>query len=423
LNPCVAGETCDEANGACIISANCSTSTPTWQNTPIAGQSGIFTVKFDAIPSNTNMDGLVTLSVGPSATFSDAAVLVRFNQSGNIDARNGGSYAAAATIPYTPGQTYHFRADIDVPAHVYNVYVTPNGASEQTLATAFAFRSEQGGVTSLDHWGLWGGIGSHQVCNFVLLVCQVDSDGDGINDCDDGCPNDVNKTAPGICGCGVPDTGDSDGDFVGFEGIGEDIAAAMEALTARVPEVREAVLWGLCDGASAAAFHAARQPRVGGLVLVNPWARSEATVAEARVKHYYARRLLAGEFWRKLLSGKLNPARALGGFLANLRTARGGGNGDPGEAEGAGDLPERVGRAIADYTGPVLVVLSGADLTAQEFDQAVLRSPARGVWAARANVTVRRLDGANHTYSTKTWRSQVHAWTLEWLAAGSDSGA
>jgi TolB-like protein len=38
-----------------------------------------------------------------------------------------------------------------------------------------------------------------------------DSDNDGLPNQIDGCPDDPNKTAPGICGCGVPDT-DSDGD-------------------------------------------------------------------------------------------------------------------------------------------------------------------------------------------------------------------
>jgi hypothetical protein len=39
-----------------------------------------------------------------------------------------------------------------------------------------------------------------------------DTDGDGVNDCIDGCPNDPQKTAPGICGCGVSDVdGDIDG--------------------------------------------------------------------------------------------------------------------------------------------------------------------------------------------------------------------
>ncbi len=45
-------------------------------------------------------------------------------------------------------------------------------------------------------------------CVFTPLP---DSDGDGTCDATDGCPNDPNKTAPGICGCGVADT-DSDND-------------------------------------------------------------------------------------------------------------------------------------------------------------------------------------------------------------------
>jgi hypothetical protein len=42
-------------------------------------------------------------------------------------------------------------------------------------------------------------------------VADTDSDGDGTANCIDGCPSDPNKTSPGQCGCGVPDT-DSDGD-------------------------------------------------------------------------------------------------------------------------------------------------------------------------------------------------------------------
>jgi hypothetical protein len=44
-------------------------------------------------------------------------------------------------------------------------------------------------------------------------VSDVDTDGDGTPDCNDGCPDDPNKTEPGQCGCGVSDV-DTDGDGV-----------------------------------------------------------------------------------------------------------------------------------------------------------------------------------------------------------------
>jgi hypothetical protein len=49
---------------------------------------------------------------------------------------------------------------------------------------------------------------------YVFELCSgVDGDGDGTQDCIDGCPSDPAKIAPGQCGCGVIDV-DSDGDTV-----------------------------------------------------------------------------------------------------------------------------------------------------------------------------------------------------------------
>ena len=39
-----------------------------------------------------------------------------------------------------------------------------------------------------------------------------------------------------------------------------------------------------------------------GLCLVNPWARSGATLASVQDKHYYRERLLQREFWTKLIN-------------------------------------------------------------------------------------------------------------------------
>ncbi|MEK6798061.1 MAG: hypothetical protein AABZ12_03780, partial [Planctomycetota bacterium] len=46
------------------------------------------------------------------------------------------------------------------------------------------------------------------------LTCDLDADGDTLDAaCGDACPADPDKTAPGPCGCGVPDS-DADGDTV-----------------------------------------------------------------------------------------------------------------------------------------------------------------------------------------------------------------
>src|SRR5262249_35917204 len=39
-----------------------------------------------------------------------------------------------------------------------------------------------------------------------MTTLLADTDGDGVPDVTDGCPNDVNKTAPGVCGCGKAET-------------------------------------------------------------------------------------------------------------------------------------------------------------------------------------------------------------------------
>ena len=54
--------------------------------------------------------------------------------------------------------------------------------------------------------------GTHAVVLEQVLVGS-DSDGDGVSDCADGCPNDPDKIDPGVCGCGVEDI-DSDGDGI-----------------------------------------------------------------------------------------------------------------------------------------------------------------------------------------------------------------
>src|SRR5207302_1869065 len=135
---------------------------------PAAGLPGAFTAEFDATPNSAAMDGTVGLAAGVAASNTDLAVILRFNPSGQIDARNGGAYAAASVMAYSAGTSYHFRLVVDLATHSYSAYVTPAGGAEASLASGFAFRTEQSAVTALAQGALQAGTGTHTVCNFSL---------------------------------------------------------------------------------------------------------------------------------------------------------------------------------------------------------------------------------------------------------------
>jgi exosortase A-associated hydrolase 1 len=120
--------------------------------------------------------------------------------------------------------------------------------------------------------------------------------------------------------------GDSGGDERDFEGIQDDIRAALDAFVDAVPGMRDIVLWGLCDGASAAALYAPGDARVRGLVLLNPWVRTDDGVARTRLKHHYRDRLRDRTFWRKLARGQFDYVGSVKSMLGLVRAAFGAGN-------------------------------------------------------------------------------------------------
>jgi exosortase A-associated hydrolase 1 len=211
-------------------------------------------------------------------------------------------------------------------------------------------------------------------------------------------------------------TGDSEGEFLGFEHIGADIAAAITALMDRSPELRGVSLGGLCDAASAILFYAGGDSRVAGVLLMNPWVREEQTEARAIVKHYYFKRLLEPAFWRKLASGKVAVGSALGGFGSGLLgwfSAAVASRGSPIEDAG-GPLPDRMAQGLAAFEGPVGLILSGRDLTAREFQDATA-SPQWKRLLADPRVFHGALPAADHTFSRRVWRNEVCEWTLAWM--------
>ena len=208
--------------------------------------------------------------------------------------------------------------------------------------------------------------------------------------------------------------GDSEGAPRDFEQIGPDIGAAVATLLREQPGLDGVVLWGLCDAATANAFYATGDRRIVGQVALNPWVRTVEGEAQAYLRHYYLRRLASAELWRKVFGLRFDWSGALGDFLRKLRLSSGGGDGQD-RAELQGPLPDRLRHAQLDFTGPTLLILSGQDLTAREYESRVDETPVWREWTRSGQVTLRRLDEADHTFSRAAWRDQVARWTLDWL--------
>jgi exosortase A-associated hydrolase 1 len=196
--------------------------------------------------------------------------------------------------------------------------------------------------------------------------------------------------------------GDATGDHPGFAAYGADLAHAMAALKAAAPGTDRVYLCGLCDGASAVTLNLAAVPAAGA-ILLNPWARDAQSLAATHLKTHYPQRALSPEFWRKLLTGRINPIEKAGEILGTVRRSRRAGTGD--------SLGDRLTAALKAVRRPVLVVLAGKDLTAAEFEGAVLDRLTPGI------VTVARIEGADHTFSRAVWWQaaidRIGAWLVD----------
>ncbi|HKJ87060.1 MAG TPA: hydrolase 1, exosortase A system-associated, partial [Gammaproteobacteria bacterium] len=212
--------------------------------------------------------------------------------------------------------------------------------------------------------------------------------------------------------------GDSEGHPRDFTEIEADIRAAVDTFFRVCPDLEEVALWGLCDGASAASFYGFQDSRVTGLVLLNPWVHTEAGEARAWLKHYYRARVLDRSFWRKLVTLRWNPLKSLVHLLQVVQEVVNGKRGPRGAADPdwrRQPLPQRVLYGLQRFGNPVLVVLSGQDLTAREFEDTVAASKGWREWMARPEVETWRLPQADHTFSRRAWRDRVAEATGAWL--------
>ncbi|WP_242404530.1 hydrolase 1, exosortase A system-associated [Janthinobacterium agaricidamnosum] len=204
--------------------------------------------------------------------------------------------------------------------------------------------------------------------------------------------------------------GDSQGEARDYRQIGDDIDSATQAFFSCVPQLRELVLWGLCDGATAAACHAYQDPRISGLILLNPWVRSEAGNARVTLRHYYLARLRQRDFWRKLLSGKWHAGQSLSAMRRLQLSSRADQQPDDSPAQ-------RLYTGLRRFRGRTLVILSGADLGAREYSDLPNHQP---LWRELHHNPLMRqvtVPYANHTFARRAWRDAVTGMCADWIGS------
>ena len=203
--------------------------------------------------------------------------------------------------------------------------------------------------------------------------------------------------------------GDSGGDKKPFDQLDQDIQASIDALFAAQPALERVVLWGLCDGASAALIYAPQDIRVGGLVLVNPWLENDRAQAQTRLWDYYLKRLLNPGFWQKLLRGGVairESMSELGETVGQLASAEGAATDDQRSYQ------QRMLSGFERFQAPLCWLLSGNDLTAAEFERQYRTDNHWLRIASRKSCSIKHLEQADHTFSTAAWKQWLAEQTL-----------
>lgn len=205
----------------------------------------------------------------------------------------------------------------------------------------------------------------------------------------------------------MPGMGDSTGLPVCFEKSAAYIAASVKILIS-TSGAQKICLWGLCDGASASLLymHATQDKHIAAMVLLNPWIRTEKSLAQVHVKYYYPRRLLEANFWRKFLSGNIGRKAArelIDSFRQILKI-------DSAMEE---STQNQMAQGWASFNGKILLLLSERDLTAQEFKEYIHRDPVWKVATQKKHAKQYVLKEADHTCSQSIAHYSMVSHTLE----------
>jgi exosortase A-associated hydrolase 1 len=161
--------------------------------------------------------------------------------------------------------------------------------------------------------------------------------------------------------------GDSTGENRGFLSTRDDMIAAVTTFRAHAPHVDSLVGFGNCDAASALALYG-RDVGIDRVLLANPWTIDDVDdlPPAAAIRATYRQRLTSPAAWRKLLTGRIDLAKAVKG----LRKAT---------SPAPRLLADQVVPAIEAWSGNATVILASGDATAQAYRAAARDTPAQTI--------------------------------------------
>ncbi|MGU3314498.1 hydrolase 1, exosortase A system-associated [Sphingomonas sp. M6A6_1c] len=164
--------------------------------------------------------------------------------------------------------------------------------------------------------------------------------------------------------------GDSTGENQGYLSARDDLVAATATFRARAPQLATILAYGNCDAASTLALHG-HAAGIDRLLLANPWTIEEVDdlPPAAAIRATYRERLTSPRAWAKLLTGRIDLAKAIKG----LRKA---------SAKTPQTLATQIVAAIEGWENAAKVILATGDATAQAYRAAARHLPARTIATA-----------------------------------------
>lgn len=208
--------------------------------------------------------------------------------------------------------------------------------------------------------------------------------------------------------------GDSTGENGGFESSADDIAAAVAAMRAQLPQMARLVAFGNCDAASALALYG---PAAGidALVLANMWtlesetgtideAQAASTMTAGAIRSRYLAKLKDPRELVRLATGGVNLSKLVRGLRqATAKT----------EVTG---LVARLGEALAALDRPAALLVAEHDRTAIWFLEhwaSEAFAPAR----ASPQLSLHRLDSGSHSFANARDKAWLRERILEALTS------